>query len=65
MSKDKETVCKESVETVDKTIEYCQSTLAFWHLDKIWPTNLIYDALTNCRKAIKFIIVSDSHIIDK
>lgn len=64
MSKDKELTPKEAVETVDKILDYCISTLEFWGYGKNWPTNLISDSLTECKKILKF-VVSRSHINDK
>ena len=63
MSKDLNLTSKEAVETVDKVLDYCISTLEFWGYGKTWPTNLIKDSLEECKKILKF--VSSSHIIDK
>ena len=55
MSKDQKSNIDEPVEIVDKTIEYCISTMEFWKCDKEWPLNLIKDTLYELKKIIPFL----------
>ena len=67
MSKDQKKTIEIDVETVNKLqkiIEWTCSTLVFWKLNNLWPTNLIYDELSYINDTL-YIKVSSSHIIDK
>lgn len=57
MSKDQKKTIEVPVETVEnwaKMCEYCSSTIMFWKLENKWPTNLIYDGLTDTLNEIKY-----------
>ena len=57
MSKTKKITVELPVETVEnwaKMLDYCTSTLMFWKLDNKWPTNLIYEGLSDTLNEIKY-----------
>ena len=60
MSKDQKNNFTIDVETVEKLLNYCITTMEFWKIDKEWPSNLIHDTLIEIRD-----FVSRSHINDK
>ena len=63
MSKDQKKTVELPVETVEnwsKMLEYCSSTILFWKLNNEWPTNLIYDRLTDTLNEIKHILPTRS-----
>ena len=57
MSKNQKKTIEVPVETVEnweKMCEYCSTTIRFWKLDNNWPTNLIYDGLTDMLSEIRY-----------
>lgn len=66
------TIHVETVENLEHCLSYSITTLKFWHKDKEWPTNLIYDCLNELLEKIHMIQdiqtiknVSSGNIIDK
>lgn len=55
----------ENLKTVSRIILESESMIEFWHMEKVWPINLVMDGLSKCVSILNSCIFLNANTDDK